>query len=63
MIKNIDEVYPDFNKKSTHSIARIDVLNVYESKNIESYLNLFVSNIYGDKVKPNTTFYILRKDN
>jgi len=62
IITNIDEIYPDFNKKPTDSIAKIQVLNVYTSKNIESYLDQFIKQIYNNNIKENKTFYILRKE-
>jgi hypothetical protein len=62
MITNIDEVYPDFNKKVTDSIAKIEIVNVYTSKNLEKYLNQFTGCIYNNKVKVNKTYYILRKE-
>ena len=62
MITNIDEVYPDFNKKPTDSIAKIEVLDIYQSKDLEKYLYQFENNIYNGKVKSNKTFYVLRKE-
>ena len=62
MITNIDEVYPDFNKKATDSIAKIEIVNVYSSKNLEKYLNQFTDSVYNDKVKVSKTHYILRKE-
>lgn len=63
LIKNVNKVFPDFNKKPTDAIAKIDVLNVYKSKDLENYLNKFVNNIDNRKVKADNTFYILRKGN
>jgi len=62
MVTNIDEVYPDFNKKATDSIAKIEIVNVYTSKNLEKYLNQFADYIYNDKVKVDKTYYILRRE-
>ena len=63
IITNVDEVYPDFNKSSNDTIAKIEIINpVLNSKDLYNYLSDFSQSFINRNYEINTVVYIQRKE-